>query len=274
MKKLRILFPVLLLLLLSAFTLVSELSTYRNLENKSFGSGERLEYKIHVGLLNAAHSTMYISDTIYQLNGRPCFKIDVQGKTSGVFDFFIRVRDQWGSYLDTTAIIPHQFYRNIEEGKYRKYEVVEFDHDLDSAIVLKMDKHTRKLKERKSFNIKDDSQDLISGYYYMRTLDYSKFNIGDTLKVPAFFDDENYEFKTTFVGREEVRTKLGKVHAIVLSPIMPENSIFDGENAIRIWLSDDQNKIPLKVKAKMFVGSVEIDITDGYNLKSPLALVE
>lgn len=225
-------------------------------------------------MLNAAHSTMRISDTIYQLNGRPCFKIDVTGKTSGVFDFFIRVRDQWGSYLDTTAIVPHQFYRNIEEGKYRKYEVVDFDHNLDSAIVSKMDKHTRKLKEQKPFKINNDSQDLISGYYYMRTLDYTKINIGDTLNVPAFFDDENYEFKTVFRGREEVRTKLGKVHALVLSPVMPENSIFDGEDAIQIWLSDDQNKIPLKVKAKMFVGAVEIDITDSSNLKAPLALVE
>lgn len=265
---------LLLLVVLSAFTVVREYNTYRNLANKSFGSGERLEYKIHVGLLNAAHSTMHISDTIFQLNGRPCFKIDVEGKTAGVFDFFIRVRDQWGSYLDTVAIVPHRFYRNIEEGKYRKYEVVDFDHRKDSAVVSKLDKETRKLKERKPFKIMNDSQDLISGYYYMRTLDYTKISIGDTLAIPAFFDDENYEFKTIFRGREEVRTKLGKINALVLSPVMPENSIFDGENAIRIWLSDDQNKIPLKVKAKMFVGAVEIDITDSFNLKAPLALVE
>ncbi len=250
------------------------MDSYRRVDNRSFGEGERLEYKIHVGLLNAGRSTMHISDMIYQLNDRPCFKIDVTGKTVGMFDFFIRVRDQWGSYLDTTAILPHKFYRNIEEGRYRKYEVVDFDHDLDTAIVSKLDKHTRRLKEQIGYKVPNNTQDLVSGYYYMRTIDYSQVEEGDTLTVPAFFDDENYDFKTRFIGRDVIKTKLGKVRALELSPVMPENSIFDGGDAIRIWLSDDQNKIPLKVKAKMFVGAVEIDITDSYNLKAPLARID
>ena len=43
---------------------------------------------------------------------------------------------------------------------------------------------------------------------------------------------------------------------------MPENKLFDGENSIKVWLSDDINKVPLKIRANMFVGAVEVDITD------------
>ncbi len=80
------------------------------------------------------------------------------------------------------------------------------------------------------------------------------------IELDAFFEDEVYDFKIRIVGREEVKTKLGKIRSIVISPIMPENSLFDGENSIRVWISDDINKVPLKIKANMFVGAVEVDI--------------
>ena len=105
-----------------------------------------------------------------------------------------------------------------------------------------------------------NAQDLVSGYYYLRTLNFDKLKEGDILTIDAFFDDEIYDFQIRFLGRESVKTKLGQIKSIVLSPIMPENSLFDGENSVKVWISDDSNKVPLKIKAEMFVGAVEIDI--------------
>lgn len=253
---------------LSAFVVAEVAAPRRIITNDSFAGGEKLEFKVHVGPINAGYSTMVISDTIFQINGRPCYKIDVHGSTNGFFDMFVRVRDVWGTYLDTQAIIPQRFYRNIAENKYRKYEIVDFDHANKKVTVTKLDKETKKPKEIKPFTIDDNSQDLVSGYYYLRTIDYKTITEGEIISIPAFFDDESYQFRVKYVGREVVKTKLGKINAIVLSPIMPSNSLFDGENAIQVWLSDDKNKIPLKVKAKMFVGAVEIDILEAKNVKS------
>jgi hypothetical protein len=259
-----------LIILFSAFTIINEAVPFRSVTNESFGKGERLEFKVHLGPVNAAYSTMAISDTVYQINGRPCYKISIEGNTTGFFDMFVRVRDVWGTYLDTQAILPQRFYRNIQENKYRKYEIVDFDHKNKKAIVTKLDKETKRPTETKPFDISENSQDLVSGYYFLRTLDYSNRKEGEIISIPAFFDNEKYDFNVKYVGREEVRTKIGKINAIVLSPLMPSNSLFDGENAIQVWLSDDKNKIPLKVKAKMFVGSVEIDLLEAKNIKSPI----
>ncbi len=274
MRIIKIISSVVVCILISAFTLQIDIRPFRDVNNVSFTSGETLLFKVHVGPVNAGTSTMRISDTIYEINNRPCYKIAVEGRTTGFFDLFLRVRDEWGTFLDTTAIIPHRFYRNIEEGKYRKYEVVDFDHREDTALVSKLDKKTRRLKEQVPFKIENNSQDLVSGYYFIRTLDYQNYHEGDTINVPAFFDDETYNFSMRYLGIETVKTKLGKIDALVLSPIMPENSIFDGEDAVQVWLSNDKNKVPLKVKAKMWVGAVEIDILEAMNLRSPLAYVD
>ena len=234
--------------------------SYRSVKNTSFIPGEIITYKVHYGFVNAAEGEMIISDKIYAVNGRNCYKIDVFGKSIGMFDLFLRIRDNWGTYLDTASIIPQKAYRKIEEGKYRKHEVVKFDHFNENVVVQDYDHKKENWKPVENFEIPQYAQDMVGGYYYLRTLDFDNMKEGDIIKLKAFFDDEVYDFNIRYVGREDVKTKIGKIRSIVLSPIMPENSLFDGENSIRVWISDDKNKVPLKVKAEMFVGAVEVDI--------------
>ena len=237
-------------------------STYRTIENNCFEPGEVIEYTAHYGFVHAAKGKMVISKDIYTLNNRPCYKIDVFGESIGMFDMFLRIRDNWGTYLDTASIVSHKFYRVIEEGKYRKNEVVTFNHEKQQAKVKTYDHKKEKWKSAEYFDTKKNIQDLVSGYYYLRVLDFNKYKEGDIITIDAFFDDELYKFQVRYIGKETIKTKLGKIKSLVLSPIMPENSLFDGENSIKVWISDDLNKVPLKIKAEMFVGAVEIDINN------------
>ena len=113
-------------------------------------------------------------------------------------------------------------------------------------------------------------QDLVSGYFYLRTVDYGRLRIGDTIKVSAFLEDKTYDFRIKYLGKEKIDTKFGTINAIKLSPIMPSNGLFNGENSIKLWLSDDRNKVALKIEAEMFVGSVEIDLKHYQGLRNPM----
>jgi len=249
-------------LLIALFLLVafSKQTTYREVENHSFDVGESLEYRVHYGLLNAATATMQISEKVVYRNNRPCYKVDIYGRSVGVFDLITRINDNWGTYIDTAAIIPHGSYRILEEGRYRKYEYVDFDHQKKEAITTILDKKTKEPHEPIISSIPKNVQDMVSSYYYLRTLDYSKYTEGEIITIEAFFDEECYDFKIRYVGKETIRTKLGKFRAIVLQPLLPKNGLFAGEDAIKVWISDDTNKIPLKIKASMFIGAIEIDI--------------
>lgn len=231
------------------------------MNNISFGRGEVIEYRAHYGFLNAAVARMIIDDSLFQVNGRPCYKIDVFGESVGMFDLMLRIRDNWGSYLDTAKVVPQRFWRKIKEGKYRKFEIVDFDQNENYATVVKYNYKRKKWKDKTYYDIPSHCQDMVSGYYYLRTLDLSRLRKGDIIVVDGFFDDETYNFKIRYLGKEKLDTKIGKYNTHVFAPIMPENKLFKGEDSIQFWLSDDENKIPLKIKANMFVGAVELDIT-------------
>ncbi|KAA5549444.1 DUF3108 domain-containing protein [Adhaeribacter rhizoryzae] len=237
--------------------------TLRRVEQDSFSTGEVLRYKVHYGMINAAEAVIDIDPNIQRINNRACYKANVYGKTVGSFDFFLRIRDTWRSYIDTTAILPIRFHRNIEEGKYRKKEYVNFDHYRNLAVVE--DK-----KGTETFKIPQNVQDIVSGFYYMRTLNLDKYKNGDVIRLQGFFDDQVYDFTVIFRGREMVETKAGNIQAFKLVPKMPANKLFSGENAVSVYLSDDKNKIPVMIKAEMFVGSIKVNLYQYSGLKYKL----
>jgi len=233
---------------------------YRVIDNNIFYPGEVMEYDVEFGFINAGVGTMVVSDNIHRINGRACYKIDIFGNTTGITDFFMHVDDTWGSYLDTTSIIPHRSYRIIEEGKFRKHEIVYFNQLQKNVKVVDYNYKTQSWKDPVQFDIPFNAHDMVSGYYYLRLLNFDTLKPGDIINLDGFLENEVFNFDIRYVGKDKVKTRLGLINALVLSPIMPENTLFDGENSIRIWISDDRNKVPLKVKASMFLGAVEINI--------------
>lgn len=250
---------VLLALVLCAFISPGD-SVYRAVSNDSFSFGEEIHYRVHYGFITGGEAKLLVSKDVFMINNRPCFKVDVIGRTSGMVDAMFDVDDNWGSYIDTAAIIPQRSYRYIKEGKYRKNELVTFNQKKHSALVGHLSKDGKRLEKTESFPVPANVQDIVSGYYFLRTMDFSGLKEGQEVKIQGFFDDELHDMNLVYQGKEELDTKVGKFNAIKLSPEMPDNKLFNGKDAIEIWLSDDEKKIPLKIKADMFVGAVEIDI--------------
>ncbi|KYG82096.1 uncharacterized protein DUF3108 [Roseivirga ehrenbergii] len=265
----------LLILFLTTFSLQLAAQGYPLAKEKPFNSGEEIELKATVGFIKAAEAQLKVSDIIYTMKGRPTFKIDVFANTSGIFDFFSPVRDNWGTYFDTTRFVPHQFYRYISEGRFRKNEILYFDQSDKRVTVAKLEKESRQLKEKIEHDMTtDEMQDMVSGYYYLRMIDFDKIKVGEIITINTFFDDKEKPFSIKFMGREVVKTKLGKVNALILVPIMKKDGLFEEDNTLKVWLSDDYNKIPLKFQAKIFVGYLEVDVKSVKNLRHPLSIVQ
>lgn len=259
--------PILILfvLVLSGFVAKDSL---RTVKNESFSGGEVLKYKIHYGMITAGEAKIDVSPKLHRVNGRMTYKATVSGKTSNSFDLFIKIRDTWQTYMDTAALVPHRFYRNIEEGSYRKNETVDFNHYNNTAVVSM--KRKSDPRATTMHTIQDNAQDLVSGFYYLRTINYTNMKDGEKFTIPGFFDGENFNMEVTYRGRETVDTKAGKIRAVKLIPTMPENKLFNGKNAITVYISDDKNKVPVLIQANMFVGSVKVDLYDYKNLKHKL----
>lgn len=245
-------------------------AVYTPLNSDFVERGEELKYSVNFGWFTIGEATMKVQKNNYRVNHRDCFKVDIYGKTSGMVDWVAKVDDHWGAYVDSSALVTHIAYRNIKEGRYRRNEITRFDHVTDNIEVKILDQKTREFMEPMYYQSKDDMRDMIGGFFYLRSVDYSTKTIGDTIKVSGFFEDTFYDMNIIYKGKEEVKTKMGKFSTLKLVPVMPNNSLFDGENSITVWLSDDENKVPVKVDANMFIGHAGIELINVDNIKHEL----
>ncbi|MDH5365930.1 MAG: DUF3108 domain-containing protein [Cyclobacteriaceae bacterium] len=261
---------IMLILVFSAFQSATHEAEYIPVNNDSFGLGEEVVYKMNFGVFTVGKGKIKIHPTIHNVNYRGCYRIDIWGKTSGMVDWLAQVDDNWGAYVDTAALVPHIEYRRLKEGNYRRNEIVKFDHSTDNIEVKLVDKNTGKFKEPMYYAAPDNVRSILSGLLYMRSLSLDTVNVGDTLNIDGFFEDSFYDMDIIYDGKGKLKTKAGNFNAIKLVPVVPDNKIFNGENSITAWFSDDKNRIPLKVEADMFIGSAGVEIISFKGLRNPV----
>ena len=88
-----------------------------------------------------------------------------------------------------------------------------------------------------------------------------------------FFDNENHNFKLKFLGREVLDTKFGKVATLKFRPYVMAGRIFKEEEALTLWITDDKNKMPIRIKAELTVGSLNADLEEFKGLKHPFLIL-
>ena len=250
----------LLVILLSSFVIGGN---YRSLNNDSFKAGESYEYKVKYGFLTIGQANVDVDNKIFNVNNRPCYKVNVIGRTAGITTMF-RVSNTYRSYVDTLAFIPHKFIYSARENNYKRDQVMNFDHLKNEVVKIEKE-------QAKTFQVPNNIQDVISGYYFLRTIDFSKFNLGQTVTAPLFFDEDLYNMKVKFAGHGTVHTRFGKIKVLKLNPILPKNELFKGENAIRIWVSDDKNRVPVKIEFDLSIGTIDMEIKEYSGVKYPFS---
>jgi hypothetical protein len=264
-------FGLILSLTLCSFIL-SESNTVVT-KNTSFSTGEQLDYRVNFGIFTVGKAITRIDHKVHNINSTPCYKVDAWGETSDWISWITRVKDNWGGYLDTTSLVPQVGYRKIEEGGSRKNEYTTYDHARRKAEVKELNKETGEYENPKYYDIPKNGRDLVSGFMFLRVIDLKKVNVGDTLSISAFYEDTAYNLSILYEGIETVHTKIGKIPCHKLLPLMPENKLFDGKNAISVWLSEDENKIPVKIQAKMFIGHTGLELTSFRGLRNQLRVI-
>lgn len=273
LNEMRLLVKSLVILLIASSFSSDQTKDFAVLKNTSFGKGEVLEYKVNFGIFTVGRASTVVEKKTYSINSRTCYKVDAFGETSGFVSWISKVNDQWGAYIDTAALVTHVSYRKIKEGNYRKDEVITFDHDKLQAEVKEKDQKTGQYGEPKYYKTPDNVRDLVGGFLYLRVIDFSKYKKGDTLSISGFFEDTPYKLSIIYSGKDKVNTKVGKVMCHKLIPIMPDNKLFDGENSITCWISDDENRIPVKIHAKMFIGGTGLELVSFKGLRNQFKII-
>ena len=241
---------------------IPEIEPIRKLNQTAFKKGEFLRYDVTYRYFSAATATLEIADFSKKINGRNTFHVVGKGKSAGALNWFFKVEDRYETYIDEEAILPWKFIRHVREGGYELDRDIRFDQYLNTATVTQ--------NGDKYYNVEPNTQDLLSAFYYARTLDMQDAEIGQEFVINTFFDREMYPLKFKFLGSEVVTTDLGSFNCLKFRPMVEKGRVFKEEEDMTLWVSDDANKVPIRVKSDLLVGSIEMDLVEHKNLMRPL----
>jgi len=253
--------------LLILLTLVSS-TILQAQQESSFADGEWFKFRMSYSKwLKAGNATLTVKDA--NLNGKDVYHVVGKGWTTGMIKWFFKVKDRYESYFDKKNYTPYKFIRDIDEGGHTKNLEIHFDQQNHKAYV-----HDKKRNTKKVFDTKPNIQDMVSTFYYLRNnLDTDKLKVGDEVRVDMFFDEENYGFKLQYLGEETIDTDFGRIKSLKFRPYVMAGRVFKEEESLTLWVSKDKNKIPLRIKADLAVGSLRADLEAFKGLRHPFKIV-
>ena len=233
----------------------------------SFKTGEWLKFRMsYSGWVKAGYSTLHVKEGLYKNDS--VYHVIGKGKTTGPIKWFYKVNDRFESYFDKESFKPFKFVRKTYEGGHTKNRIVEFDYNNNIAL-------TNDLKAKRIIKtpIGNDIQDMISAYYFVRNNYKSEeIKIGEVIELNMFFDNEIFKFKLKFLGHSKLKTKFGYVKCLKFRPYVMAGRVFKEEESVTLWVSADKNKIPLKIKADLRVGSIVADLEAFKGLSHPFKI--
>lgn len=253
---------IILLFFASSSIQLSAGTDFCGVVNTAFTGGEHISFKIYYSVIGIFVDAGDASFTVTQtrLNNKPVYNILGIGNSNPRYDWIFKVRDRYESFIDTASLRPYKFIRNVDEGGYKKYELVNFDQVKNEAV-----------SQHGTFKVPPCIQDVLSSIYYARNIDFNKYKAGDKIPFNMFMDDEVYSLYIRYMGKEIIKTRYGKFRAIKFKPMLIKGTIFEGGEKMTVWVSDDPNHIPLRIESPITVGSVKVDMMSYKNLRYPIS---
>ncbi len=231
-------------------------------KKQAFKSGEWLRYKMsYSGFLRAGSAILEVEEKDY--NGKKVFHTKGTGWTSGMIKWFFNVDDKYESYFDKDTIKPYLFKRKIDEGGYKKHRITSFNYKSKKAYIQDF------TLQKDTSVVFNNVQDMLSSFYYLRNRDVKNLKKGEEIAIDMFMDSQIYPFKLRFLGREVLKTKFGKVNSLIFRPLVQSRRVFKAQESVTIWITDDENKIPIKMKAALSVGSLRAELEAYKGLANP-----
>jgi hypothetical protein len=224
-----------------------------------FKTGEQLSYKLKYGFFTAAEANLRVEESDKKFDGHSVFHIVADGKTAGAFDVFYKVRNRYETYVDQTTLQPYFYTENRREASYKHSDNVTFDHADEKITAAKG-----------VYPYKGKVFDFLSAYYFSRGIDISKIKIGDTFDLKYFLEDGVHVLSITYAGKEKVKSDLGTFNCLKFNPAIIPGRVFKKNSKLYLWITDDNNRIPVKAHVELVVGSVTMDLTGAKDLKYPL----
>lgn len=239
-----------------------------SLQNKAYAPGEKMVFKFYYNWkalwLSAGEMTFRVDTANW--NGMAALHLRVDGATYKSYEWFYRVRDVYESYINPSTLKPYRFARDVDEGGFIIKETYDFAATGEEVVTYDFKKQPAIID---TFQVHDCVHDVVSAIYFARNIDYSQYTPGDKIPIDVFIDRKVYSLYIRYVGRTIVKTKLGKFDTYMIKPLLIDNDYFEGGEEMTLYVTADDNQIPVRIESPLTVGWVKVDLLRFGNLRHP-----
>jgi hypothetical protein len=218
---------------------------------------EKLTFQIKYGMITAGEATLEISQSTYN-DSIPVYRIISRAETNSFFDTVYKVRDNIESIWDADNLVSLRFTKKLREGTYRQHRKHFYYPQNSLSVYMKQNRKTKEWKTQ-TMEIPAQTQDILSAFYWART---QQLTPGDSLLINVTVDGRSNVAKVVVHGIEEMDTIFGTKRCIKIEPLVIGESLFKQTGAIYIWLTDDEQKIPVLLESKIIFGHFRAILTN------------
>ena len=245
----------------STTTMGKEFHQLRELRHDAFKPGEKLTYGVHYGWVNAGEAVVELKESSREIAGRKVWVATGKGRSLGAFNTFYKVDDHYETHFDAKGVFPYAFVRRVSEGGYNFTQDYVYNQYKGEVTTQKQQTH----------KVPASVQDMLSAFYYARTLDFSHAKVGDIFTIETFLDDELWPLRMKYMGKETIKLRNGKYRCLKFQPVVQEGRVFKGNDDLNVWITDDGNRIPVLAQAKVLVGSIKMELSAYEGLNHAIA---
>jgi len=217
----------------------------------AFRVGENLSYEIRWMGIPVGLAYLNVKE-MAQVNGKDCYHIVVTVKSNAFLSKIYKVEDEFHSYIDKEMLYSLRFIKKQSEGRYRSYEMIDYDHQARKAVYKSL--RNGSIKE---FKTQENTQDDLSAIYYFRVQD---IDLSKNVSINVHADEQNWKLEIRIVDKGLMNiNRIGPVESLEVEPVATRQG--DGKKLQKgrlwIWFGTDENRIPLVAKANApIVGTV------------------
>ncbi len=229
------------------------------IDNNSFRSGEELTYDLYfkMGILNpkAGFSILRVDDADY--DGQKVQKAQLIAQSTGTASKLFSVNDTITSYF-TKKLVPLAFYKDAHEGgDYTKEKITYKYKNGKTNIYTRRDKN-EVFRYAETVTSSNCVYDMLSVVFYARTLDYSTMKKGDTRVVEFMSGKRKLQMIVEHAGTERMKANDKKrYNCIKLILSISDDAFKDKEEAMKVYITNDANRMPVRIDSKLKVGSTQ-----------------
>ncbi len=260
--------------LLIYFFLISSLTANSQCykENTAFQIGEKLTYKIYYnwGFIWLSAGEVYFKVDTATYKNKNVFFFDSYGATYKKYDWFFKVRYKYEAYAELSSLKPLKFKRKTYEGGYKVHNNYYFDYKKNKIYSFTQNSYKPFTKD--TLELPPCTFDVLTVIYYSRNIDFSKYNVNDKIPLSMVIDNELFNLYIRYLGKEVIETRDNeKYRCIKFTALLVEGALFSGGEEMTVWVTDDDNKIPVVVEAKILVGSIKTFLIETKGLRHKMS---